>query len=115
MSVADRLSDAIGSDGTGTDSRIGSGGVAEPEPVLDVAAGGATGGLATGGFFLPHAPTIISATIATVTRCRLCFIVSVRSFYLYPFYPLPFPLSLSPFPFRGVTGTNSDTDSSPSA
>lgn len=76
MSVDDSVSETIGSEGTGTASRTGSGGPGGRDPPVDAAGGGAAGGLATGGFFFPHALTIISATIATTTTVRLCFIVS---------------------------------------
>jgi hypothetical protein len=71
MSVEDNVSDAIGSAGTGTASRTGSGGVGGRDPVFDVAEGGDTGGLATGGFFFPHALTVRRAIIATARTVRL--------------------------------------------
>src|SRR6476661_84418 len=82
MSVDDRVSDAIGSAGTGTGSRTGSGGAGGREPPVEVTGGGAGIGRVTGGFFLPpHALTASIATIATTTTVRLCFIVSAsRSF-----------------------------------
>src|SRR5882672_4210217 len=75
MSVDDRLSDAIGSAGTGTASRTGSGGPGGRPEVVELVAGGGLVGRATGGFFFPHAPTSASATIIATTTLRLCFIV----------------------------------------
>jgi hypothetical protein len=113
MSVDDSVSDTIGSEGTGTASRTGSGGPAGRDPPVDVAGGGAAGGLATGGFFFPHAPTIISATIATTTTVRLCFIVSALylSLCLSAFSLCLFPFAFSLLPF---IATSWGTDSSPS-
>src|SRR6476659_8062883 len=83
MSVDDSVSDAIGSAGTGTGSRTGSGGPGGR--VVEELGGGGGGrvGRATGGFFFPHALTSISATIATTTTVRLCVIVSAFSLCLF--------------------------------
>ena len=80
ISVEDKVSDAMGSAGTGTGSRTGSGGPGT-RFVEDVGGGGGGRGRATGGFFFEHALTSISATIATATTVRLCFIVSAFSLF----------------------------------
>ena len=79
MSVDDSVSDAIGSAGTGTGSFTGSGGPGGRDPPVAPEGAGGVVGRATGGFFFPHALTIISATIATTTTVRLCVIVSAFS------------------------------------
>src|SRR4051812_44374583 len=85
ISIDDSVSEAMGSEGTGTGSRTGSGGVGGLEPPAEVAGGGETGGRATGGFFFPHAPVTTSAVNARTTTIRLCFIVSAFSLGVLPF------------------------------
>src|SRR3954471_14773317 len=104
MSIDDSVSEAIGSEGTGTGSRTGSGGVGGREPPAEVEGGGETGGRATGGFFFPHAPVAISAIIATTTTIRLCFIVSafslVCSLFSLRFRLVPLPCAFLLRPIR---------------
>src|SRR3954471_3224586 len=106
MSTDDSVSDAIGSEGTATGSCTGSGGAGGRELPVDVAGGGETGGRAPGGFFSPHAPATISATIAITRTVRLCVIVSAFSLLPFPFYLLP-----SASRRRAAIATSSDTGS----
>src|SRR6185436_19271347 len=78
MSVADNGSDEIGSAGTGSGSRTGSGGDGGRVLVEETAAGGGVVGFATGGFFLAHAPAATSAIATIVNTRRLC-IISILS------------------------------------
>src|SRR5262249_29617015 len=97
MSVEDSVSEAIGSAGTGTGSRTGSGGPGGRDPLVEPVGGGGLVGRATGGFFFPHAPEIISATIITATTVRFCFIVSlilVLSAFLSALSLVPFAFCL---------------------
>src|SRR5436190_7324606 len=98
MSIDDSVSEAIGSDGTATGSCTGSGGAGARDPPVEVDGGGETGGRATGGFFLPHAPVSISAIIATTTTVRLCFIVSAFSLVPLCLSRLYFSLLAGPHP-----------------
>src|SRR4026207_136100 len=116
----------MGSAGTGTGSRTGSGGPGIFDPPVDDDGGGVTG-RATGGFFFEHALTIISATLATAKTVRLWVIClpcplsalliargappplalarrlraslgpQALSLLPFPFYLLPFPFYLFPF------------------
>src|SRR3954470_20686217 len=80
MSVDDSVSDVMGSAGTGTGSRTGSGGRGGRPPPVEVTGGGGGIGRLTGGFFLPpHALTASSATIARITTQGLCLIVCLSS------------------------------------
>src|SRR6478735_5876678 len=91
MSVADSVSEAIGSPGTTTGSLTGSGGPGVRDPVVEPEDAGGVVGRATGGFFFPHAPTISNVTIATTTTVRLCIIVSYPSSVSLGRYPLSLP------------------------
>jgi hypothetical protein len=80
MSVVDNGSEAIGSAGTGSGSRTGSGGDGGRVPaVVELAAGGGVVGRATGGFFLAHPLAPTNAIAAITNTRRLCIIVSIPS------------------------------------
>src|SRR2546423_14204541 len=77
-------SEIVGSAGIGGFSRTGSGGAGGRAVVSAVVDGGGGIGRATGGFFLPHAPTTASAITTTHrryrwSRCLISLSVSVLS------------------------------------
>ena len=71
ISVDESESDAIGSAGTGTASRTGSGGPGGFDPLAE-AGGGGIGGRATGGFFFEQALTRLTGkpTVSVASKHR---------------------------------------------